>query len=436
MGTGQQRHGRSGDSVGPSRDVLLLDRQVQAINRFPDQNPNPVMRMSNDGFLLYANVSSAPIRRAWGVEVGDRLPDDVVSALRAALDQPPERSLQVEHDHRTYSVLAVGVPDLGFVNIYGTDVTAQRVIDKFPDQNPNPVLRVKDGRLIYANRASQPIVDAQRLALGEPIPEALRAEVDACLLGRRREPIEVVCDDRTFELLPVAVPEFGFTNLYGTDVTAVRMIAEANRENERLLLNILPPPIAERLRLGERVIADRFDDATLLIADIVGFTALSSDLPAIDVVKLLNGIFSACDALVEKHGLEKVKTIGDAYMVVGGVPTYFHDHLERVADLALDLAAEVDAMQQDMQRRVSVRIGIHSGPLAAGVIGVKKFIYDVWGDTVNQAARMEALSAPGRIHVTRRVHDRLADRYAFEPRGVIDVKGKGAMATWFLVGRL
>jgi adenylate cyclase len=245
-----------------------------------------------------------------------------------------------------------------------------------------------------------------------------------------------VADTHTYELLPVHVPEFRFTNLYGTDVTAARAIAQANRENERLLLNILPSPIAERLRRGERVIADRFDDATLLIADIVGFTAMSSDLAAIEVVNLLNRIFSACDELVDRHGLEKVKTIGDAYMVVGGVPTYVEDHLERVADLALDLAAAVEAMQENVPRRVALRIGIHSGPLVAGVIGAKKFIYDVWGDTVNQASRMEALSLPGRIHVTQAVRDRLQGRYEFEPRGIIDVKGKGAMPTWFLVGAL
>ena len=489
------------------------------------------MRMSYDGFLLYANVASLPVRRAWGVDVGDRLPSQLFERLREAAAGPADNAVEVEHGNRTYSVLAVDVPDLGFVNLYGTDVTAAKVITKFPDQNPNPVLRVSGGRLIYANAASRPIVEAHGLVLGQPVPAALRGQIDDCLAGRRsgpigvmagprtyellpveipefgfanlygtdvtaaraitkfpdqnpnpvlrvsdgiliyanrasqpiveaqhlvvgepvpqgwadaiaqrlgdadRRPIEVPADDLTFELLPVAVPEFGFINLYGTDVTAARMVAEANRENERLLLNILPPPIADRLRRGERVIADRFDDVTMLIADIVGFTELSSGLSATELVEMLNGIFSACDELVDRHGLEKVKTIGDAYMVVGGLPTPIEDHLARVADFALDLTDTVRRMQEGQRHRVSVRIGIHSGPVVAGVIGVKKFIYDVWGDTVNQASRMEALGVPGRIHVTGVVRDRLADRYEFEPRGIMEVKGKGPMATWFLTGR-
>jgi class 3 adenylate cyclase len=201
------------------------------------------------------------------------------------------------------------------------------------------------------------------------------------------------------------------------------------------LLNILPPPIADRLRAGERVIADRFEDATLLIADIVGFTELSSRLSADQLVELLNDIFSVCDVLVERHRLEKVKTIGDAYMVIGGVPLATPDHLERVAEFALDMAAAVEEFRRGGERQVSFRIGINHGPVVAGVIGSKRTIYDVWGDTVNLASRMESLSEPGRIQVTAPVHDRLVGRYSFEPRGNIEVKGKGLLPTWFLTGR-
>lgn len=423
-------------SSDPSPRLILLEEQIQAINRFPDQNPHPVMRMSEDGFLLYANIASEPLRNAWGVSVGDRLPDDVFADLVAAAGRSADNAVEVQHEHRTYSILAVPVPELRFINLYGTDVTARQAINKFPDRNPNPVLRVDgQGVLLYANQASRLIVEAHKLRVGSRVPDGLDVQIKACLADWQRGPIEITAGELMYELLPVDVPEFGFINLYGTDVTAARMVAEANRENERLLLNILPPAIAERLRRGERVIADRFDDASLLIADIVGFTKLSSDLSAVELVDVLNRLFSACDALVDKHGLEKVKTIGDAYMVVGGVPTSIDAHLDRVADLALDLTAQVAERQMDMGQQVMVRIGIHCGPLVAGVIGVKKFIYDVWGDTVNQAARMETLSVPGRIHVTQQVHDRLAGRYLFAPRGTIEVKGKGPLPTWFLVGR-
>lgn len=412
----------------------LLSHQVQAITRFPDQNPNPVLRVSDDGHLIYANPASAPVRRALGAEVGDMLPDDKLADVRQAVDR--RRPMELVDGHLTFSVLGVAVPDFGFTNLYGTDVTAKKAIDKFPDQNPNPVLRIdRGGRLIYANRASEPIIEAQHLELGGAVPEGLLEDVRRHLAAADGSPLEIVCGEQVFELLPVDVPEFEFVNLYGTDVTAVRQIAAANRENERLLLNILPPPIADRLRAGERIIADRFEDVTMLIADIVGFTSMSSRLSPTELVELLNGIFSTVDELVDRHRLEKVKTIGDAYMVVGGIPTRMDDHVERVAGMALELCAEVERMQSGADEKVRVRIGMHCGPAVAGVIGVKKFIYDVWGDTVNVASRMESLGMPGRVHVSPAVHERLADRYEFEPRGLIDVKGKGLMATYFLVGR-
>ena len=208
---------------------------------------------------------------------------------------------------------------------------------------------------------------------------------------------------------------------------------EQSRENERLLLNILPPAIAERLRNGEGVIADRFDDVTMLFADIVGFTELSGAMTPADVVAFLNRVFSAIDDLVDRYGLEKVKTNGDAYMVVGGIPTPVEDHVQRMADLALALVATVDRLNADAPVQARLRIGMHCGPAVAGVIGHRKFVYDVWGDTVNIASRMESLGAPGRVHVSAAVRDRLEGRYRFEARGSMDVKGKGEMATWFLL---
>jgi adenylate cyclase len=172
-----------------------------------------------------------------------------------------------------------------------------------------------------------------------------------------------------------------------------------------------------------------------LIADIVGFTQMSSELSADDLVVLLNDIFSVLDVLVDRHGLEKVKTIGDAYMVIGGVPLVTADHVERVADFALDMAHAVDSLQAGMGRAVTCRIGINCGPVVAGVIGAKRTIYDVWGDTVNVASRMESLGVPGRIQVAPLVYERLRERYTFESRGTIEVKGKGMMPTYFLTGR-
>jgi adenylate cyclase len=214
-----------------------------------------------------------------------------------------------------------------------------------------------------------------------------------------------------------------------------RQLLEEQAKSERLLLNILPRPIAERLKQAEGVIADNFSDVTVLFADIVDFTKLSARVPAADVVAMLNDVFSKFDRLAEKHGLEKIKTIGDAYMVVGGLPTPRPDHAEAVADMALDMRAALAGRTRDTGSLLSVRIGINSGPVVAGVIGTKKFIYDLWGDTVNIASRMESLGASGSIQVTAATYEHLRDRYIFERRGTVQVKGRGEMVTYQLAGR-
>jgi class 3 adenylate cyclase len=408
----------------------------KVVERFPNENPNPVFRVDDEGRLLYANDASGPIVDALGVRVGEQWPPGIRRQILAAAHSDPPRSFEAAAQHRTFSLRPVAVPEFGLINVYATDVTAQKVVAKFPGQNPNPVLRVaRTGELQYANDASQAIVSGLGLEVGKPLPAQLWAEITTRLNAVSTAPVEIQAAGLTYELVAVLVEEFDFVNLYGTDVTATRELAAAKAESERLLLNILPPPIADRLRRGERLIADRFEDATLLIADIVGFTTLSGAMPANDLVTLLNDVFGAFDRLVERHGLEKVKTIGDAYMVIGGVPNARPDHPQRVADLALEAAAALEQMQHGLPHPVQCRMGINCGPVVAGVIGSKRTIYDVWGDTVNVASRMESLGVPGRIQVTPAVHERLRERYAFEARGAIEVKGKGAMKTYFLLGR-
>jgi class 3 adenylate cyclase len=213
----------------------------------------------------------------------------------------------------------------------------------------------------------------------------------------------------------------------------------AHAQSEGLLLNILPAPIAVRLKSGERAIADRFDSVTVLFADIVGFTKLSAQTTPEELVRGLNAIFGRFDTLAKHYGLEKIKTIGDAYMVAGGLPERSdkHDHAERVARFALDILAAMgeETLRTSKGETVQLRIGIHTGEAVAGVIGTSKFAYDLWGDTVNTASRMESHGEPGRIHVTLEVHDALNGAFAFEQRGEIEVKGKGVMRTWFLVGK-
>ena len=217
---------------------------------------------------------------------------------------------------------------------------------------------------------------------------------------------------------------------------ASRKADDSYQKAEELLLNILPAPIAERLKREGRAIADGYEEVTVLFADIVDFTPMSQRSGPLDMVRLLDEIFSELDTLVERHGLEKIKTIGDAYMAVGGIPRPRDDHAEAVAELALGIRDVARRFRHADGSEVRVRIGINTGPVVAGVIGRKKFIYDLWGDAVNTASRMESHGLPGAIQVSSTTHERLLQRYALEPRGFIDVKGKGPMSTWWLTGRL
>ena len=210
--------------------------------------------------------------------------------------------------------------------------------------------------------------------------------------------------------------------------------AEKER-SEHLLLSILPQPIVEQLKQGQHTIADNFAEVSVLFADIVDFTRISAHHSPKEVVSLLNQIFSTFDRLAEQHGVEKIKTIGDAYMVVGGLPTPRHDHAEAIAQMAIDMLDEIAQFRTETGETLNMRIGINTGPVVAGVIGTNKFIYDLWGDTVNVASRMESYGIAGNIQVSPETYNILRDKYLFKERGVIPIKGKGNMTTYILTGR-
>ncbi len=205
--------------------------------------------------------------------------------------------------------------------------------------------------------------------------------------------------------------------------------------SEQLLANILPATIAARLKDPSRtVIADKYDDASILFADIAGYTKRASDTAPAELVRFLDRLYTDLDALVDRHGLEKVKTSGDSYMVVSGVPIPRADHMEALASLALDMADAVANLKDAQGRDVPLRIGMAAGPVVAGVVGARKFFYDVWGDAVNMASRMETTDVEGRIQVPDNVYDRLHNSFVLEERGHVDIKGKGLMRTWYLIG--
>jgi adenylate cyclase len=204
---------------------------------------------------------------------------------------------------------------------------------------------------------------------------------------------------------------------------------------ENLLLNILPRSIADRLKADPTTIADQFAAASILFADVVDFTPLSERLQPTEVVGILDHLFSHFDTLAERYGVEKIKTIGDAYMVAAGVPTPRTDHARVMALMALDMRESMRSEDAVAHLGLEVRIGINSGPVVAGVIGRKRFLYDLWGDAVNMASRMESQGTPGQIQVTRATYELLRDEFALERRGSVSIKGKGDVETWYLVGR-
>ena len=236
----------------------------------------------------------------------------------------------------------------------------------------------------------------------------LKARIDACLLRK---------------------------NWYDQEQALLRQIQAEREKAEQLLLNVLPASIAERLKKGEQTIADSFASATVLFADLVDFTPISAEIPPKELVQMLNQVFSVFDELAETYGLEKIKTIGDAYMVVGGIPDGHDDHVSAVAKMALAMQDYIQNSPLAGQERLKMRIGIGTGPVVAGVVGQRKFIYDLWGDTVNVASRMESQGVPDMIQVTEATYRLLKERFCFRKRGLIPIKGKGEMKTYFLLGQ-
>ena len=283
-------------------------------------------------------------------------------------------------------------------------------------RNENESIR-RNGDRVWVSWANKPLFDAGEkfiglLAIGTDITDRRWAEMQ---LVKLNDELEFRVEERT--------------NALNDTLKALQYQQE---QSERLLLNILPEEIANRLKRGDSTIADTFANATVLFADIVGFTKLSARVSPTELVSLLNEIFSTFDQLAERHGLEKIKTIGDAYMVVGGLPTLRSDHADAIAEMALDMLEAISDFSNTHNQDFSIRIGINSGPVVAGVIGIKKFIYDLWGDTVNTASRMESHGKPGCIQVTSTTYQLLQEKYIFESRGSIQVKGKGMMNTYLL----
>ncbi|MFM8734903.1 MAG: adenylate/guanylate cyclase domain-containing protein [Pirellulales bacterium] len=277
------------------------------------------------------------------------------------------------------------------------------------------------------------------------IPET--ADVPVIMLSAREEPVVkarlleagasdylVKLPDQVELIARIRVHSDAYRRLVERNA-AFADLAREREKSERLLRSILPAPIAERLKNGEATIAESFADVTVLFADLCGFTEFAEKADPRHVVELLDDIFSAFDHLAHAHGVEKIKTIGDAYMAVAGVPVPRPDHAEAMAAMALGMQEAFRGVMRSRSLALELRIGMHSGPVAAGVIGRQKFIYDLWGDTVNVASRMESHGEPSRIHVSPTTRALLGEAFRFADRGEITIKGRGTLPTSFLLGR-
>ena len=350
--------------------------------------------------------------------------------------------LVVDDSRLMRMVLTKALKELGFTNIdeaiHGRDAIEKLLAKQYdlmlldmemPEMNGIEVLTVMnlDTRLkgtptivISGNEQIDLAVQcieagAEDYLIKPPNPTLLRARVTTSLEKKRLRDLE---------------------KLRFAQLQAEKELVEIEKEkSERLLLNILPAAIAGRLKSGEKSIANGHQIVSVLFADLCGFTALSRKTTPADLVSMLNGIFVAFDTIVEKHGIEKIKTIGDCYMMVGGLPNHRDDHAHVVAEAAIEMVDALADLNKKNGTELAMRIGIHSGPVVAGVIGKIKFTYDLWGDTVNVASRMESSGLPGRIHLSEQTKATLDSHFLLEERGMVECKGLGQVKTFFLNGK-
>jgi adenylate cyclase len=317
---------------------------------------------------------------------------------------------EAESGRQALDMLCAGSFDLVLLDIMMPEMDGYEVLRQMKS---NPILRNVPVIVISAQDEIESIVKGIELGAEDYLPKSfdpvlLKARIGACLEKKRLRDQE-----RAFMI----------------------EIQKEREKSEHLLLNILPVAIAERLKQTEDIIADNAEDVSVMFIDIVDFVPLSISMPAVEVVKMLNTIFSTFDVLVDHYGLEKIKTNGDSYMVVGGVPLPRSGHLQAMANMALDVLAGTHQFSRNDSKPFQLRLGIHCGPVVAGVLGTKKFAYDLWGETVNIASRMESQGVPNAIQVTQDVYARLRESFLFQPRGEITIKGKGNMKTYLLTGR-
>jgi len=446
LNTGDYADGPSFFRALPKSDVLW-----QMASDDPESGARGLVMLPTGPLLLATRPilksdSSGPLN---GTLVMGRLLDDAQIAQLAEatrlklsvwrLTEPLPADVEVVRPQLTGPEILISRP------LDANNVAGYAILHDLYDQ-PILILRVELPRAIYLQGVdSLNVFLASLMVAGVIISLALSALLEVIVLRRLAQlsaEVTSIGDSQDFKkrVTQLGLDELGkLSHSINTMLAALeklnRQLEIEQAKSQNLLLNVLPETIVRRLKQGEEHIADRYVEGTVLFADIVDFTAISSRISPDDVLYLLNEVFSAFDDLADKYQLEKIKTIGDAYMVVGGIPIRRADHAEVVADMALEMMNVLTQLERASALHLRLRIGINTGPVVAGVVGTRKFLYDLWGDTVNTASRMESHGVAGGIQVTTATYEKLRDKYDFKERGMVLVKGKGEMVTYLLLGR-
>lgn len=401
--------------------IETLQRQLAALEKFPDQNPNPVLKISMDGCLNYANSAGRRIQKAWGVATGERVP---AALLEHAISASPE-ALEMTVGNRTVAFHAVPVAEFGFINVYGTDVTAMKAITKFPDQNPNPVLKTDmSGRLLYSNAAGDAIRTAWGIERGELVPSVICAAAREGSL----EPIELDVEMKTFLFYAVAVPEFDFINIYGTDISAAK-------DNERILAKLakyFSPQVYSSIFSGdlEVKIQTQRKRLTVFFSDIKGFSEITERLEPEVLTELITEYLTAMTDIAVKHGGTVDKYIGDAIMVFFGDPHTRGHKADAIAcaQMALEMKSSLRTIRRAWKDKgiaqdLDIRVGIHTDTCTVGNFGsIDRLDYTTIGNGVNLASRLESAARPNQILISEDTYLLIRDSIACEKLERITVK--------------
>jgi len=416
------------DSLASDRqDLLKYTQKIQQYQSDFRQAVRLVGDLGEDGIGLLARTERAGDLLKDVLQLADE--SELISSYNEMRVAEQEYGLNNREEDKTALALAIEKLSEAIADSPGLSSeqkqTANEFLWVFESETQQSSIRKEDVRAIGDT------LDEQTSALSDRLFDFANQEVE-----RARLQIERTSGHMTVLLFVAVVAAGGFgVAIVSSFRSALEQLEEEREKSERLLLNVLPEAIAERLKQGAGTIADSFESVTVLFADIAGFTNLSATVSPTDLVQWLNEIFSEFDSIAAEADLEKIKTIGDAYMVVGGLPHLRDDHAEAIAEMALKMQEAINLFNRKRDGNFQMRIGINSGPVVAGVIGTKKFIYDLWGDTVNTASRMESHGAIGEVQVTEATYELLKDKYEFEERGAIAVKGKGEMQVYLLKGK-